>query len=328
MIQVSVIIPVFKAENYIEKCAHSLFSQSLEDIEFIFVDDCSPDKSMQVLAEVINQYPHRRECVKVISHSVNMGVSAARNTGLKLAEGQYIAYCDSDDFVDCDMYKDMYYLAIQKEADAVLCDFNMYFGENNIKYIETIPVQTNNKEGILKSYLGCGWTLISTVMVRKEIYDTYQLASNDNIGYCEDFYLNFRLLYASEKIAKVNKPLYYYNMVNEASTMHNLGPKASNDEQFVYFEIIRLLKEDNVLKLYEKELSWRILKNKQDLVLDITRHKAFMEIFPASHKYILSCPKSFCNNKIKVMMWLLTHNCRLILLLILFLRSQLLGIKQ
>lgn len=327
MIQVSVIIPVFKAEKYIEKCAHSLFSQSLEDIEFIFVDDASPDSSMKVLADVIELYPNRRNNIKVISHSRNMGVSAARNTGLEVAQGQYIAYCDSDDFVDCNMYKDMYCKAMEEAADAVLCDFYMYYAPDNVQYVETIQVQTN-KESVLRSYLGYGWTLISTLMIKREIYDTYQITSSDNIGYCEDFYLNFRLLYASDRITKVTKPLYYYNVANQESTMHNLSPKSSNDEQFVYFEIIRLLKEDGVLGLYEKEISWRVLKNKQDLVLDIRQHNTFMEIFPTSHKYILSCPKSFCNNKIKIMMWLLTHNCRLILLLIIFLRSLLFGIKQ
>lgn len=319
MARVSVIIPVYKAEKYIEKCVRSLFEQTLVDMEFIFVDDSSPDNSIRVLKSLIDQYPMRKSQIKIISHSQNKGVSAARNSGLKIATGQYIAYCDSDDFVDLRMYDEMYEKAIESNADAVLCDFYMHYGEQDNQPVQTIDVI--DKENTLKNYIGYGWTLISTIMVKKSIYDTHGILSLENIKYCEDFYLNFRLLYASEKMAKVYKSLYYYNRTNENSVMHHLDDQACANERSVYFEVIKMLQQDDVINVYEKEISWRILKNKQDMVLCEDYHKTFMDLFPISHKYILSCPTTFCNNKIKFMMWLLTHNYNYLLHVILFLRK-------
>lgn len=317
--KVSIIIPVYKAENYVARCAHSLFQQSLKDIQFIFVDDCSPDNSIPILKEVIDEYPSLKNNIQLLSHNINRGVAASRNTGLSVALGEYIAYCDSDDYVDSCMYEKMYNKAKLTNSDAVLCDFYMHFAEDDNRMIKTI--KADDVENTLRSYISFGWTLISTLMVRKDIYNIYDITSSQQFCYCEDFDLNFRLLYKCSTVTKVSEPLYYYNRINANSVMHNLDSKAYLDERIIYLRIIEMCLNDNSLKLFEKELSWRILKNKQDLVLDSARHVEFLEIFPISHQYIISCPRSFCNNKIKIMMWLLTHHCRPLLLCILFLRK-------
>ena len=92
---ISIIVPVYNVSRYIERCARSLFEQSLNDIEYIFVDDCSPDNSIEILHQILSDYPSRMAQVKIISHEKNRGVAAARNTGLKLASGEFIAQCDS-----------------------------------------------------------------------------------------------------------------------------------------------------------------------------------------------------------------------------------------
>lgn len=86
MYSVSVIIPVYKVEKYIERCARSLFEQTLESIEFIFVDDCSPDQSIKILQSVLQEYPHRTPHTKIIRHERNRGLAAARNTGRACAD--------------------------------------------------------------------------------------------------------------------------------------------------------------------------------------------------------------------------------------------------
>ena len=120
---------------------------------------------------------------------------------------------------------------------------------------------------------------------------------------------------------KVELPLYYYNQENNSSIMHTLNQKHALDERVAYNEIIDFFKGERKFDEYQQELAWRVLKNKQDLVLTIESHEEFMNIHPWSHKYILSCPEAFCNSKIKIMMWLLTHHCRFILLPILWLRK-------
>ena len=103
--------------------------------------------------------------------------------------------------------------------------------------------------------------------------------------------------------------------------MHRFSQKHVLDERVAYNEIIDFFRGERKFDEYQKELAWRVLKNKQDLVLAVESHEEFMNIHPWSHKYILSCPESFCNSKIKIMMWLLTHHCRFILLPILWLRK-------
>lgn len=107
--KVSVIIPVYGVERYIEQCARSLFSQTMRDgIEYIFVDDCSPDKSIEILEDILREYPHREPQVKIIRHTENQGIGGTRRTGVKNATGEYIIHCDSDDWVEPDMYEMLY----------------------------------------------------------------------------------------------------------------------------------------------------------------------------------------------------------------------------
>ena len=113
---VSVIVPIYGVEPYIEKCARSLFEQSLENMEFIFVNDCTPDKSVEILRQVIEDYPRRYLQIQIIEHEENRGLAMARNSGLLIAKGEYIIHCDSDDWVELDMYEEMYEKALEKNV--------------------------------------------------------------------------------------------------------------------------------------------------------------------------------------------------------------------
>ena len=129
MPKVSVIIPVYKAEPYIRKCAESLFGQTLRDMEFVFVDDASPDRSIEVLGEVLDAFPGRRSQVKVIRHEKNSGSAAARITGLKNVTGDFVGWCDSDDYVDPEMYRLLLEKAESDGCDVVICNYYRTFGD-------------------------------------------------------------------------------------------------------------------------------------------------------------------------------------------------------
>ena len=119
MTKVSVIVPIFGVEKYIERCARSLFEQTLNDMEIIFVDDCTKDNSIRVLKTTIEDYPARINQIKILHHEVNKGLSHARETGVKAATGDYIAHCDSDDWVDINMYESLYLFAQKGNYDFV-----------------------------------------------------------------------------------------------------------------------------------------------------------------------------------------------------------------
>jgi len=97
---VSVIVPIYNVEGYIEKCVRTLFEQTYQNIEYIFVDDCSPDNSVNILEIVLEEYPDRKNQVHIVRHEINKGSASSRNTGLDLVNGEYIMFADSDDYTD------------------------------------------------------------------------------------------------------------------------------------------------------------------------------------------------------------------------------------
>ena len=99
MKKVSIIIPIYKAEDFIEECAISLFSQTYENIEYLFVNDCTPDNSIEILKETLNHFPKRQNQVKIITQKHNQGQAAARNKALDVFSGDFVAFVDSDDYL-------------------------------------------------------------------------------------------------------------------------------------------------------------------------------------------------------------------------------------
>ena len=153
MPKVSVIIPVYGVEKYIGRCARSLFEQTLDNIEYIFVDDCTPDKSMEVLQAEIEKYRLRfaeeKKVVRTTRMPSNSSQAAVRRHGSQLATGDYIIHCDSDDWVDTDLYEKMYNEAINSGADVVFCPFkDEYMDHSTVRKWRT-PAATG--KGVIES---------------------------------------------------------------------------------------------------------------------------------------------------------------------------------
>ena len=119
MPKVSIIVPVYNVEKYIEKCLESLVNQTLEDIEIIVVNDGTKDNSKEKILQYIEKYPQKI----VYLEKENGGLSDARNYGLPVAKGEYIAFLDSDDYIEKNMYEEMYKKAKEENSDMVECDF-------------------------------------------------------------------------------------------------------------------------------------------------------------------------------------------------------------
>lgn len=303
---VSVIVPVYNVAPYIERCAKSLFEQTLKDIEIIFVDDCSPDNSIELVKNLASNYHDRLAQIKYVRHEHNRGLAQARKTGLDVATGKYVAHCDSDDYVSVEMYEKLYDEAEKTKSEIVYCDFLMDYGFQ--KTICRSVELCQDKVLFLERYISFVWTSLCNLFVKRSLYLGNLISYPIGISYCEDFYVSCQLFYYAKKISKVNEPLYCYNRTNESSIMHGLNSKTFEDEKTTYQFIIAFIAEHDLGRRLEKVLSWRVLKNKQDLVLFPDKHEEYLKFFPVSRKYIWSCP--FCNRKIKIMMWMLTHGMR------------------
>ena len=134
MKKISVIVPVYKAEDVLIKCVESILTQTYKNLEVILVDDGSPDHS----GAICDQYVKKDNRVKVI-HKKNGGVSSARNCGLDVATGDYCTFVDSDDYIDPTMYENMMKKAKQFDCDVVMCDCVKEYGDRSEVYTHEIP---------------------------------------------------------------------------------------------------------------------------------------------------------------------------------------------
>lgn len=218
--KVSVIIPVYRVEKFIEKCAASLFSQTLDDVEFIFVDDASPDNSMAVLKKCIQQYPQRKAQIRMLVHKENKGLPAARNTGLAVASGEYVFHCDSDDFVEPDMLETLYDEAKKKDADIVWCDWYLSF-EHNERYMKQ-PDYATPMEALKAMLAGLMKFNVWNKLVRRRLYVDNQIAFPAGYAMGED--MTMMLLFAvAGRVAYIPQAFYHYVKLNTEAYSQNFS---------------------------------------------------------------------------------------------------------
>lgn len=318
MPKVSVVIPVYNVERYVAKCAHSLFRQTLNDVEYIFVDDCTPDKSIEIVKEVLLEYPNRTECVKIVRHNNNQGLPAARLSGIQYATGDYIIHSDSDDWMEPNMLESMYRKAIETGADCVYCDFNFVKASGIERYFA--PKSTGDKSEILEKWVNSTWTVIWNVLAKRELYVKNEVKFPIGVKFCEDFYVAIQLLCFATNIEHVAHPLHNYNMLNNTSILHTTQlQKMWQDQVWVYSNILTFLKEKKFFKLCDRSISWRYLNSIQGYVLDKQNYKTYKNLHPETHKFVWSCP--YLNVKVKCAMWCLDHNLDFVVFLFIVLRN-------
>ena len=222
-VKVSVCVPIYGVESYIERCARSLFEQTMkEGIEFIFVNDCTKDKSIEILEKVLAEYPHRKDQVKIIHHEKNGGLVAARKTGLAHASGEYIIHCDSDDWVELDMYEKMYNAAREKNADICYCSYVLDNGCGKKRNV-FIDSCADNKT-LLKKMLSNNlhWNLWAK-LIKAEIAKSSDLYQPDHICFGEDLLLSTQMVARCRKVVYTPSPFYHYFQNNAASFTKTLN---------------------------------------------------------------------------------------------------------
>lgn len=203
----TVIVPIFRVEAYIERCTRSLMEQTLDDVEFIFVDDCSPDGSMAVLERVLNDYPQRKPQTRIIHHSENCGLPAARNTGLAAATADYIFHCDSDDFLKRDALKAMYATAVQADADIVYTDWYLTYPEK--ERLMRCPSYATPEEALRGLLHGTMKYNVWNKLVRRSLYIDNHIQFPKGHGMGED--MTMILLFArARRVAYLPQGTYHY----------------------------------------------------------------------------------------------------------------------
>jgi glycosyltransferase involved in cell wall biosynthesis len=285
MPKVSVIIPVYKAENYLRKCVESVLAQTFADFECVLIDDKSPDSS----GLICDEFALRDNRVRVIHNETNQGASIARKTGLNAAKGKYIQFADSDDWLEPTMVEKLYNKAIETNADMVYCD---YIEERNDKQILR-KLEEVDKIAMIRQILKGGFPLYMLFwnkLVKKRIYN--QAAFPYDLNGHEDNYIMTQIFFFSQKIHHIDGALYHYNRQNEQSMTYSANLRNHLD----YFNNIRYIADflfsrfgSDFEKLFEPYFSYRVNQSIHNLLkAGFSDLKALRAFYPQANRYILS----------------------------------------
>lgn len=242
MKKVSVIVPVYNVQDYIEKCLDSLVYQTLEDIEIIVVNDGSTDESKIVVQKYINKYPEKIIYVE----KENGGLSDARNYGMKYATGEYIAFVDSDDYVEKDMYEKMYEKAKKEDSDMVECNFYWEYPKK-LKFDKGIKYEV--KQDMLVKVRVVAWNKL----IKRSILNETKIEFPKGLRY-EDVEFTYKLIPYINKVSFVTEPMVHYiQRQNSISNMQN----SRNGEIFnVLDNVIKYYEENKLYEEYKIELEY------------------------------------------------------------------------
>lgn len=220
-VKVSIIVPVYNAGTYINKCIESIRNQTLPELEIIIVNDGSTDESGEIcyeLAELDSK-------IKVI-HKENEGVSATRNIGINYAVGEYIAFVDADDWCADTMYEDLYKEADINKADMVFCNYYTYKGGKAIKNqeLEKLISYNNIQENLISRILSVNGNRISGTcfryIIKREFMKRYQLKFDDRFRIYEDLLFTLQCLDHAKNVV-ITKEYLYYRLLHSRSTTSN-----------------------------------------------------------------------------------------------------------
>lgn len=253
MKKVSIIIPVYNSAETLEKCLDSVICQSYKNIEIICVNDGSTDNSVNI----IKKYLKKDTRINFINQKINSGPAVTKNTGITAATGDYLAFVDSDDYINIDMIEKMVSYAEKNELDIVRCHYNNYVDGNliNQKFpFDTCVLKLKQKEKFLNMLLnGDIPAYMQLIMINKKLFRKNKISIGDKY-YLEDLLLYIKLLSLTDKIGIVNIPLYNY--VNN-----------SNGLTFS-LNIDKIFKRIDGLLYYNKEAKKIVKEQYQKVIID------------------------------------------------------------
>ena len=287
MIKISVITPIYGVEKFIGRCVESLMQQTIDGVEYIFVNDATPDKSMDVLRRVVERYPAKASQVKIVEHEHNKGLPAARNSGMAVATGEYLFHCDSDDYVEPDMLETLYSKALEAGADIVWSDWYLTF-EKNERYMVQPSYDTPMEA--LKAMLGGAMKYnVWNKLVKRSLYVDNGIEFPAGYGMGEDMTMMFLFAHA-RKVAYVPKAFYHYVKLNSGAFsqtysdrhLEELKHNVQRTAEYLHSVVDGDIEKDMAFFKLEAKFPFLITDGSNG------RYRLWQEWFPEANKYILS----------------------------------------
>ena len=280
MSKVSFIVPVFNVEKYLNRCVDSLLNQENVDVEVILIDDCSTDGSAEIMGKISDSR------IQSVFQPHNKGVSAARNRGLEMATGEWIAFCDGDDWYLPQFCDEMLKQARQTGADFVICNYQLaYDNRSSIPVDTTVAIRDDLSN---KNVVAVGSISSCCHLFKRELFEKSQVKFPEGVGHFEELPVVPVLAKYATKIAVVNKPLYCYYQRSD-------GCSASNSNRDYEDEIIKSLRimQEALGDEYSAEAEYHtIYALHYGEILHLAKSKASAKILKQRIiKYLELCPK-------------------------------------
>ena len=244
-IKISILIPVYNTEKFLEKCLESVIKQSLREIEIIVVNDGSKDNSL----EILQNFAQKDKRIIIIDKE-NGGSSSARNAALKIAKGKYCLNIDSDDWIEQGYFEAMYERAEKYNLDIVISDIKKWKEKKDeIEEIKDLDIGNNDiidnytylKELYTRNFFNYTWNK----MIKRELYIKNQIFYDENIFLLEDAEVLGRLIYFAKRIGKINKSFYYYRIGDNNGCTRNIPFKHLTDILECFENLEKFYQENN-----------------------------------------------------------------------------------
>lgn len=218
-LKVSILVPFYKVEKYVARCVDSLFSQTYQNVEYIFVNDCSPDSSMEIINEKIKTYGMEDRC-RMIVHEQNQGISASRNDCLDAMTGDYFLFIDSDDYIDADMVEQLAKAAMREDADIAGCGYVEEFFDRSVEHPQHY---TNDHVEMMRAITlltlkGVMWKLLVRSTIVTEHRQEVRFIPDRNM--VDDYLFCCQLFYYAKRFAGVDRCMYHWIQFNPNNYTH------------------------------------------------------------------------------------------------------------
>lgn len=301
-LQVSVIIPFYNSRQHLERCCRSLFSQTLQSMQFVFVDDASTDGSAETVKMILRDFPSRLPQVTIITHRDHQGVGAARQHGLEACTGEYVIHCDSDDYTDDSFYESLYQLAKQTDADIVTAGYIVETTDGKI-------LQRKNALSInsaVEFSIGPQTGSLCLKLIRRSLILRHELHIPVACSWGEDLCFSLETLLLANRVCSLDGPCYHYVQHNHSVT-HQLTAQKCDDLVQCGTIIESFLSEHQLLEPYRYQLNWLKFQLKQYyLIFPETRSISdWKMVYPESNRQVSKYPVPIY---LKLASWLISHH--------------------
>ena len=281
--KVSILVPIYNVEKNIERCVVSLFKQTYKNIEFIFVNDCTPDNSIEILKQVIERFSEIKDQVYIINLEENKGIAEVRNTALDNAKGEFILFVDSDDYIEIDMVSLMYNRAMTENADIVVCDYLIEWKNKSLTSYQKI---NNDKIKTINSLLELDtMPAMWNKLIRRSLFNINDLRFTKGRNMGEDYMIMPKLFYYANKIIKIDNALYHYLQLNPSAYTRSFNQKHKNDIIYSLQELTRFFEAKEDYQIYKDSLIRGKLKNKMNMLFLIDKNhiSELLPLFPETN---------------------------------------------